>query len=169
MSACRRCGASFRTGDCQRYCSLACALWARVEIRAADECWPWLGRVDDGGYGRFEWGGELWLAHRAALIVSGRDPGQLRGLHSCDNPPCCNPQHLFPGTQAENISDMMSKGRHVAVTAKGSEHTNAKLSDDQVRRIRSDSRPNTVIAVEFGITSQGIGKIKRRLTYFVVA
>lgn len=83
--------------------------WAKVD--RGDDCWEWTGIKDPNGYGRCGMFGET-LAHRVAWKLTREAiPGGLFVLHRCDNPPCCNPDHLFLGTQADNIADMDHKGR----------------------------------------------------------
>lgn len=86
--------------------------WKYVVIGGPDECWPWTGYIERSGYGRVMYQGRLWLAHRLACVLSGVEimDGVCR-LHRCDNPPCCNPAHTFDGTRADNVADMISKGR----------------------------------------------------------
>lgn len=95
--------------------SLAKRLWTKVDQRGPDECWPWTGRWrvrDYGMLGRGSRNDGAVLAHRAAWEVThGPVPEGLCVLHSCDNPPCCNPAHLFLGTQADNMRDMAAKRR----------------------------------------------------------
>lgn len=80
-----------------------------------DACWPWTGSRFRQGYGQFHIHGcNPVKAHRVAYFVSaGQDPGDLCVCHRCDNPPCCNPAHLFLGTIADNNADRDSKGRTV--------------------------------------------------------
>jgi hypothetical protein len=87
--------------------------WAKVSVRGKDECWEWRGARQSKGYGSFSIGGKTYLAHRISwMLVNGRMPLEyLQVLHSCDNPPCCNPNHLREGTCLENVHDMISKGR----------------------------------------------------------
>jgi hypothetical protein len=77
------------------------------------DCWEWTGARDPNGYGRVNWQGKSMLAHRVAymlMTISGTlDDRHI--LHACDNPPCCNPIHLWPGTAADNTADMFKKGR----------------------------------------------------------
>lgn len=95
---------------------LAERFWAKVDKRGPDECWPWLGGTSDGygviGVGRRAEGVKrathiAWTLEHGVPLPDGMD-----ALHKCDNPPCVNPKHLFPGTQADNVKDMLAKGRH---------------------------------------------------------
>jgi hypothetical protein len=88
-------------------------LWPRVDRqRAPTDCWPWTGYTNTRGYGVIRINRRTVLAHRIAYQVErGPIPDGLFVCHHCDNPPCCNPAHLFLGTQTENMRDMISKGR----------------------------------------------------------
>lgn len=85
--------------------------WSKVERKAPRECWLWQGRRDDKGYGEFQFNGRKIKAAWMALSLSGVECLLPLVMHSCDNPPCCNPAHLRPGTHAENAQDRDSKGR----------------------------------------------------------
>lgn len=76
------------------------------------DCWLWLGRKDSNGYGTFKFRGKWDGAHRIAYILS---KGELKNCacHSCDNPSCCKPDHLFDGTRADNNADARKKGRWI--------------------------------------------------------
>lgn len=87
--------------------------WSRVDKRGPDDCWPWVGAKNRKlGYGRFRRRGFVYLASRLAYLFT---HGSLEGVtcvcHSCDNPNCCNPAHLFAGSHLDNSNDKRSKGR----------------------------------------------------------
>lgn len=82
-------------------------LWAGIDKRGPDECWPWTRSCSKGGYGQLWVSGTVQYVHR--LVVEA--PAGSEVLHSCDNPPCCNPAHLTVGTHAANMADHRRKGR----------------------------------------------------------
>lgn len=86
--------------------------WARVDQRGIDECWLWRLARDEYGYGRVRYHQREWHAHRLAWALVHGDPGTNCVCHHCDNPPCCNPAHLFRGTHTDNMQDSTRKGRH---------------------------------------------------------
>lgn len=109
--------------------------WSKMVILGADDCWVWQRARDPKGYGRYGVGKKMCFAHRHAYALTfGPIPEGLCCLHKCDNPPCCNPSHLFLGTQADNMRDMFAKNRHPPV--QGERHPRAKLTDANVVEIR---------------------------------
>lgn len=114
--------------------------WERVRITKPDECWIWQGGLNSKKQG-FDYG-LFWipkvgkyLAHRLAVSFElGYEVRSEDVRHSCDNPPCCNPNHLIPGSHKENMEDRKTRDR--AVFEKGEDRYNAKLNDDLVRWIR---------------------------------
>ena len=97
----------------QRF-QLMCLL---AQTRPEGGCCIWQMGTDNNGYGKVQWHGRQVRVHRLALaLATGRDidevPTDTLALHSCDNPPCCNPEHLRWGTNADNMRDAMDRGRH---------------------------------------------------------
>jgi hypothetical protein len=75
-------------------------------------CWVWTGRVNHKGYGKISWNGKESRVHRVVYEhFRGSVPEGLQVCHHCDNPPCCNPEHLFAGTALDNEWDKIAKGR----------------------------------------------------------
>lgn len=98
--------------------SLEERFWEKVDKRGPDECWPWLGSKTKG-YGSIYANGRNTRATRVALLLCKGEtvPPDKRALHTCDNPPCVNPNHLFIGTPKENTLDCLRKGRRIYVRA----------------------------------------------------
>lgn len=139
--------------------------WELVDRREDDECWPWTASMTIHGYGQAVLDGKPMNASRAAFIVeNGPIPDGMNVCHRCDNRPCCNPRHLFLGTQAENLADCRRKGR--AVYRRGRDHhrASAKLSADQVaeaRRRVAEGETQKDIAAEFGVNSGTMSRAVR--------
>lgn len=116
--------------------------WSKVKVGSTRHCWPWTDEVNNKGYGRFSyWTGRhercRKLAHRFAYeLHTGVELGEQALMHTCDNPPCCNPKHLKPGSQLDNIADMHAKRRNVdPPPQRGHENWNARLTEEQVLEI----------------------------------
>lgn len=119
-------------------------------------CWPFIGSRSRDGYGRLSVDGALRSAHVVALIdATGEDHRLTKlALHSCDNPPCCNPAHLRWGTPSDNMRDMYDRGRH---TKRGH-----KLTDADVLAIRARGGETLhALAAEFGVSFGLIHQIRR--------
>ena len=123
---------------------------AKINKGEPDECWLWVGARNPSGYGKIKAHGGFLAAHRVAFALAHGPilPGMCV-CHSCDNPPCCNPAHLFLGTNKDNTLDAIAKGRiaigrrcgaytHPENRPRGSSHGNAKLNEALVVAIRRD-------------------------------
>lgn len=111
--------------------------WSKVDVGHRTSCWPWTAYCKPGGYGQFTLRkGRFITASRVAFALSkGPIPPALFICHTCDNPPCCNPAHLFAGTSRDNVIDSVRKGR--ANRAQGVATAASKLTPDAVRTIRA--------------------------------
>jgi hypothetical protein len=143
------------------------------------DCWEWRGYTDPGGYGRVMGeNGYTVMAHRASFeMFYGDIPAGLKVLHRCDNRRCVSPDHLFLGTQLDNIADMVAKGRQArgeclaaAIRAanpdrRGERNGRAKLTGDDVRAIRrayeAGSATPATLARRYGVADTVIHNIVR--------
>lgn len=181
---CETCGTPFQTrGDNleRRFCSKRCIRHDLVnwksrflpKIQRDFECWEWQGKRGRHGYGRFKIKGKEYFAHRLAYELEyGPVPEGMGVLHHCDNPPCCNPSHLFIGTQADNVSDMMNKERDLEGREKakrlGEQHHKARLTEVDVRAIREQRANGRIcreIAADFGVTREAVQSIVDRRSW----
>lgn len=151
--------------------------WSKVSrTDDLDSCWEWKAKTVGNGYGQIsiggrpENGGRFIMAHRIAYELElGEIPEGLRVLHTCDNPSCCNPRHLFVGTDKDNAIDKMKKGRWRGGCPPGENSSRAKLTWDQVYEIREKYRTGgftmQMLASEYGIWKGTIAKIINNQTW----
>lgn len=133
-------------------------------------CWLWSGAPGDssktGQYGRFRINGPQEKAHRASwLLYRGDIPDGLHVLHSCDNPACVNPHHLFLGTNLDNVMDRVSKGRSGWESRPGEAHPMSRLTEADVRSIRTRYAAGTrgrALAKEYGVNPATVSEIITR-------
>lgn len=135
-------------------------------------CWLWERGIQTAGYGMTYAGGNRYkLAHRAAYeIAIGPIPAGFFVCHTCDNPCCVNPDHLFAGSHDDNVADKVRKGRQAKGaalaatlnTARGERHGMAKLSERQVTEIRASSLPQKTLAAQYGVAPGTIHRVKAR-------
>lgn len=142
---------------------LAERFWEKVEIGEIDECWEWQANKLPKGYGTFK--DEMLkinLAHRMAYFLKNGDfDRNLVICHSCDNPPCVNPNHLFLGTQKDNLEDSVQKGRF----PKGEKHHNSLISDEKkeyILKMISEGKKLIEIANQLEIPYHTVTNIKYR-------
>lgn len=158
---CSNCKEPFFTDNNRvMFCCLQCTFWGSV-VKRKGKCWGWTGPTDDHGYGQVNYAGRTLKAHRVSFWMHKGGIFGIHVLHQCDNPPCTNPDHLFDGTQADNVHDMDRKGRRRV--GRGERHRCAKLTNRKVRRIRARLAAGekcTSLGREYGVTSQSISDIK---------
>ena len=85
--------------------------WGKVSKPSPDACWLWTASIDSKGYGTFKLRRRTWKAHRVAAAITRPYPVGTLVCHRCDEPRCCNPAHLFWGSQSDNMADCAAKGR----------------------------------------------------------
>jgi hypothetical protein len=141
--------------------------WSQVDKSAGpDACWPWTGSRSDSGYGSFGLARKQIGSHRQSyLLTFGPIPDGLWVLHRCDNPPCCNPAHLFLGTPGNNTQDALNKGRltcgdshwtrlHPERLLRGEQNPQSKLTDthrEEVIAARVGGETVAELAARFGV------------------
>ncbi len=157
-----------RTGPVER------KFWSRVNFNGPvhpihGQCWLWTGFRMKSGYGQFSCGVQLrCLAHRFAYTLEkGPIPEEQNVCHSCDNPACVNPAHLFAGTQQDNLEDMRNKGHQV----RGETCSQSILTEEQVQYIRSRYRRYShqhgcgAIAKDLGVSLIAVFKALKGITW----
>ena len=147
---------------------------AKVDRRGPDDCWPWTGKVQEHGYGVFWDGTREVRAHRWGheALVGPIPEGQII-RHRCDVRVCQNPAHWQLGTQADNVRDMIERGRKVVTPMRGEANGNARLTVAQVQEIRlryaQGGETYYTLGAEFGITPTAVGHIIQRRKWASVA
>lgn len=144
----------------------ATAFWSCVDM--SGECWLWMRGRNQYGYGVTRArSGTRGVASRVAWeLTHGAPPAGACVLHSCDNPPCCNPAHLFLGTQADNMRDKAAKGR--AHRLRGAKNGNSILTADDVRAIRlrcSSGETQVDVAHSIGVSRRAVWGIVHGKTW----
>lgn len=188
---CKHCGTSFvrdaadlrRVGHGQ-YCSKQCQGLATrlpleqrfaifVEQKHPNECWPWIGSITPKGYGTFHLPDpynrrsyKSCSAHVIAFeLTYGPVPLGKQVNHKCDTRHCCNPAHLYAGTQQENLAEMFQRGRANPRGAVGARNVHAKLTEEDVVFIRNSPEQGTVLACQYGVSPSTIWSIRKRKTW----
>lgn len=146
--------------------------WDRVDARSPEECWDWKLSLAEDGYGSFSvWSNgkiRTYKAHRVAYTLHHGDiSGDNLVLHECDNRRCCNPYHLWEGTNDENMADMVAKGR----CTRGDRHPHSKLTleaAEEIRRTYVRHHPEfnqKYFARKYGVAVTTIGVLLRGKTW----
>ena len=151
--------------------TLAERFWAKVDRSGGPEaCWPWTAGTAGRGYGSVRVGPASAghdYAHRVAYaLTNGPIPPGALIRHDCDNPPCCNPAHLRPGSVADNTADMLARGRGSnGAPVLGSAHANAKLDEvrvAEIRRAHAAGRSQRALASDYGVSPTLVWAIVHR-------
>lgn len=145
--------------------SLRAVFFSRIR-KTATGCWEWTGSYGQFGYGRMNVGSTTFSAHRLAWeLLHGPIPTGLSVCHRCDNRGCIRPAHLFLGTTADNLRDMVQKGR----SNLGERNGRAKLLAAEIREIRTRYAaghcPQHRLAAEFHVNQITISDIVRRKSW----
>jgi len=184
---CEHCSDAFVRGPNQdsynfrkkRFCSAECAAYgSRPESPSLTErlfvhtkiqlggCWLWEARKTAAGYGVFSYENRSVYAHRVSFeLHNGPIPEGMYVCHKCDVRNCVNPDHLFAGTQADNVHDMQKKGRGRYSPSLGQDHGCSKLTDGQVLEIRASRATAKECAEAYGVSDVQIYNIRNRKSW----
>ena len=151
-------------------------LWSKVDVKGEDECWPWKGFINHDGYGRTWIDGYGYYAHRVIFDLA--NPNTITRsapkstdefgfvLHTCDNPICCNPKHLWAGTHKDNMDDKVKKGRSPDFS--GDKGPRCKLTMEQAkeaRELRKNGASVRDLAEQFGLSLPSMKTLLRGQSY----
>jgi hypothetical protein len=139
-----------------------------VDIKGYDKCWEWKGACDDDGYGKFKWLEKgIYLAHQAAYVLFVGHRHGLCVLHTCDNPSCVNPFHLWLGTNKQNSEDMVRK--HRQHDQRGEKNGTAKLNEYNVEKIRklyiTGKHSYVKLGLKFGVSPMTVWHVVKGNTW----
>lgn len=127
--------------------------WNKVNKETSTGCWEWTGKLSKDGYGGFKMNHEWMQVHRWSMKFAGHNIAGKVVCHKCDNPKCVREDHLFLGTQADNVKDMHDKKRY---------RTNdTKLSKEDVDYIRTAGLPLSKLSKQFNISTTYASHIRR--------
>jgi hypothetical protein len=136
--------------------------WSKVGKGRPDQCWHWRGNTNASGYGIFTVRGRQVPAHRYGyMLAHGALDPELYVLHACDEPGCVNGSHLRAGTAADNARDRIARKR----VKRGEHHPAAKLTEAEVRAIRSSKQSANSIARKKGLSATTICRIRRGVAW----
>lgn len=125
-------------------------------------CWIWKASKNKDGYGQFSVKNKVLSAHRFSYeIHKGPVSKGLSVCHSCDNPSCVNPDHLWIGTHKDNMKDCWQKNRGKTIFGIGQKNVKAKLTEENAQEIKNSDLKYLELAEKFNVTRETISKIKR--------
>lgn len=132
--------------------------WSKVNILNDDSCWEWIAGLTTHGYGNFKYLYKSISSNRMVwFLLTGEFP-DLHVLHTCDNRKCCNPKHLFLGTNLDNIQDRVSKNRSVRLS--GEKNGFSRLTNNDILFIRDSNLNNNDLALKYKVSNRTIRDIK---------
>jgi hypothetical protein len=161
-----------------KYCSVECRFWSKVNRKSDNECWEWLGaKSKKDGYGILRVHNKGVKAHQLVWkICFGEvlksNTNSYHGtcvLHTCDNPGCCNPKHLYLGTHSDNMKDAVSRDRRRSYA--GINNPASKLNAEQVKSIKQLTNlniPSRAVAKHFCVGQSTVLRIRNNETYLSV-
>lgn len=149
--------------------SAAQRFWSNVCIGSENECWPYLGHLLPTGHGQFCTNRRRTSAHRFALSLYQDVPKSAIVCHTCDNPSCVNPKHLYAGSYSDNAQDSIRAKRFYRPDNSGQRHGMAKLTEADVIKIRSLPISSGKAAKSFGVSRSTICAIRNRSSWRHVA
>ena len=131
--------------------------WNRL-VETSDGCLEYPSNHDDWGYGVVRFQGKVWKAHRLAYYLTNNELPEPMCLHTCDNPPCCNPEHLYAGTGSNNMEDMYLRNRGNRPT--GFNHHMVKYTEADAILIKELYTAAQQEAQRKGLTRLGRGRVE---------
>ena len=135
--------------------------WSKAYQKSQDECWDWLGAYENNGRGVVRIQKGLFKAARIAYFLThGADPGRQLVCHTCDNPNCVNPRHLFLGSHVDNMADMSKKKRGNGPHGIGESSNGHTLDDNLVRKIRAADGTQREIAIRYKTSQASVSRVR---------
>jgi hypothetical protein len=135
--------------QCERF-------FTKVDKDVSGGCWEWRGNMQTNGYGLMNVDKKHWRAHRLSYVIKhGAIPDGMFLMHQCDNKICVNPEHLKPGTHAENMAEMKERGR-------ASRATKRRLTQEQIKYILESGKSISTLTAELGVHPRTIERIRQR-------
>lgn len=145
---------------------MSCAedFWARVSVGVPTQCWPWTQGISKSGYGICRLKGIQERCHCLAYkLTHGQIPEGKHVLHTCDYRRCCNPDHLYAGTDQDNVNDRVARQR--GNSRRCENHGRALLNWDKVREIRASTLTGAALARQYDVGETTIYHVRKGDTW----